>query len=337
MPLTLKDIAKMVGVAESTVSRAINNKPGVGQETREKIMELVRKYDYEPNKLAQGLAKKETHLLALLLSDLNKPGYIQVIESIESVANKAGYQVIICNYSNDLDKKRAYLNLVKRRQVDGAIIVGGELADENILNLALNEKDSIVLVNSLIEELVIPSVLIDNAEGAYLATKHLLDQELNKIAIIMGPSQNYLESEKLAGYKRALRERGIPFKSDYVFQTDGSREDGFNTFLSAINLEVAPRAFFVTSDILAAGLIESIKMGGYIIPDDFAVVAYGKSILTSVITPKLTLVAEPLSQLGKLAAQNLIKLISGEFSFEVIKVLKPVLEIGDSSIPRFNR
>ena len=105
MPLTLKDIAKKAGVAESTVSRAINNKPGVSKEKKQEIMKIVEKYDYQPNQLAQGLAKQETHILALLLSDLENPSYTEIIKSIENVANNNGYQIILCNTENKKKKE----------------------------------------------------------------------------------------------------------------------------------------------------------------------------------------------------------------------------------------
>lgn len=334
MPLTLKDIARMVGVAESTVSRAINNKPGVGEETRRKIMKIVKEYNFKPNQLARGLAKKETRIIALLLSDLATPGYTEIIKSIEEIANQAGYQVILCNTANDIDKEKAYLELVARNRVDGAIIVGGELADKNILNLALNKEGRLVLVNRLAEEVLIPTILVDNAKGGYLATAHLIDQGLSRIAIIMGSIQDFLESEKLNGYKQALKDHNLPLREELIFETDGSRESGYNIFLNLMELDEPPGGFFVTSDLLAVGLIEAIKMGGYFIPDDFAIVSYGESLITSIINPHLTVVAEPLNKLGRLAAEYLLKLINNQSPDRVIRVLEPVLKMRASSNPQ---
>lgn len=334
MPLTLKDIARMVGVAESTVSRAINNKPGVGEETRRKIMKIVKEYNFKPNQLARGLAKKETRIIALLLSDLATPGHTEIIKSIEEVANRAGYQVILCNTANDIDKEKAYLELVARNRVDGVIIVGGELADKNILNLALNKESRLVLVNRLAEEVLIPTILVDNAKGGYLATAHLIDQGLSRIAIIMGSIQDFLESEKLNGYKQALKDHNLPLREELIFETDGSRESGYNTFLNLMKLDEPPDGFFVTSDLLAVGLTEAIKMGGYFIPDDFAIVSYGESLITSIINPHLTVVAEPLNKLGRLAAEYLLKLINNQSPDRVIRVLEPVLKMRASSNPQ---
>lgn len=333
MSLTLKDIARMAGVAESTVSRAINNKPGVSEKTKEKILNIVKEYNFKPNQLAQGLAKKETHILALILSDLTTPGYTKIIKKVEDIANENNYQVILCNTNNDLEREKAYLDLVSKHRVDGAIILGGELADKNILRTALNKEDAIVLVNCLAEEFLIPTVLVDNAMGGYLATKHLLDQGLKRVAIIMGSSDEYLESEKLNGYFQVHQEKGIKVEEEYIIETRGKRKDGYNSFFDITKLSELPQGFFVTNDLLAVGLIEAVKMGGYFIPDDFAVVGYGESIINSVINPPLTVVAEPLGELGRLSAQYLIDLVENNDLEESIRVLEPVLKVRKSSIP----
>ncbi|MFW6237716.1 MAG: LacI family DNA-binding transcriptional regulator [Halanaerobiales bacterium] len=331
MPLTLKDIAEMVGVAESTVSRALNDKPGVGEDTREKILEIAEKYNYTPNKMARGLARQETKMLALFLSDLSTPSYVSIIESIESVANDRDYQIILCNTDNSLEKEKTYLELLERNQVDGAILIGGKLADEHIVKAALNERNHLVLVNRLVEEVFIPTVLIDKAHGAFLATEYLLKQGDDRPAIIMGEEGEYIESQKLAGYRRALEEFDISFSEDYVFRTDGSRKQGYEAFFQLVERGDVPRGFFVTRDILAAGLVEAVKMGGYFIPGDFRIVGYGKNILTSIIDPPLTAVAEPLKEAGEIAAKYLIDLIGGKSPGQGIRVLHPVLEKGDSA------
>ncbi len=330
MPLTLKDIARMAGVAESTVSRAINNKPGVGKETREKIMDLVRKYNYRPNQLARGLAKKETQMLDIIVADLSGADY-KIIKSIEAYANEQGYNCIICNTDNNQQKEEAYLALLSNQQVDGAIIIGGELANKNIINTALNKNGLLVLVNCLSEELLIPTILVDSGRGGYLATSHLLEQGSRKVAIVMGSRKDYLESEKLAGYLQALKDYHLEVEEKHIIETDGSREGGYQAFFQALEERDLPEAFFVTKDILAVGLFDAIKMGGYLIPEDFSIVGYGESIISSIIDPGLTVVAEPLEELGRYAAEYIINLIQGKNPEEIIKVLEPDLKIGESS------
>ncbi len=327
MTLTLKDIAEMVGVAESTVSRAVNNKPGVGDETRQKIMEIVKKYNFRPNQMARGLAKKETGILALLIPDLTEPAYPEIIKGIEKVANDEGYQVILCHTENDLEKEKSYLQLLQENRVDGAIIAGGGLADQHILNTSLRGNNLIVLINSLAEELLLPSVLINYSRGVYLAAEHLLQQNVDKIGLIMGDFRDYVESEKLSGYQQALKKYEVEYDNDYVVETDGKYEDGYKAFLQFMNMDDPPRGFLATNEYLTTGLVEAIKGGGYFIPGDFKVATYGESRLISLIAPGLTVVSEPRQQLGETAAEIMIDLIRGESPSELIKVLEPFLKV----------
>lgn len=331
LPLTLKDIAEMVGVAESTVSRAINGKPGVGEKTRQKILKIAREYNFKPNKLAQGLAKQETHILALLLPGLSTGNYSKIIENIETHAEKAGYQVILCNTHNDLEKEKKYLDLLEEKRVDGAIILGGELADQHIVNTKLRGNDNIVLINRLCEEILISTILIDSRHGAYLATRHLLDLGYRKIALITGNNIDYIESEKIKGYQDALKDKKIDFNNELVIETDGSREGGYQAYLSLKDIAIKPDSFFVTGDLLTVGLVEAIKMGGYYIPQDYPVVSYGDTIINSIVEPELTRVVEPRGQAGKMAAEDLINLINSREAKEEIKVLKPELKKSEST------
>ena len=331
MPLTLKDIAEMVGVAESTVSRAINGKPGVGEETRKEILKIAREYNFKPNKLAQGLAKQETHIMALLLPGISQGNYSAIIENIETVAEKAGYQIILCNTHSDLEQEKNYLDLLEEKRVDGAIILGGELADQHIVNTKLRGNDNIVLINRLCEEILIPTILIDSSHGAYLATNHLIELGYENIALITGSRDDYIESEKIKGYMNALKENEIEINQNLIIETDGSREAGFNTFINLVNIDTPPDSFFVTGDLLSVGLVESIKMGGYFIPQDFPVVSYGDTIINSIVDPELTRVVEPLGKAGQMAAEVLINLINDDEAEEEIKVLKPKLKKCEST------
>ena len=335
MAFTLKDIARKANVAESTVSRALNNKPGVSEEKRREILEIAQKHNYRPNQLAQGLAKQRTHIIALLLSNLDNPAHTKIIKNVEQTANDRGYQVILCNTDNSLQKEEKYFELLNRNLVDGAIIVGGQLTDKNILKTVLDEKAPLVLVNRLSEELLIPTILIDSRRGAFLAAEHLIEQKLQKIALVMGPEENYQESEKNEGYQQALQKHRLTIDNDLVVAGPLNREQGYNAFLKLMELPEPPDGFFVTSSLLAAGLLEAIKMGGYHIPGDFPVVCYGDNLISSIISPPLTVVSEPLAALGQNAASYLINLIEDKPLSERIKVLKPEIKIRDSSIPQF--
>ncbi|MGM0603456.1 MAG: LacI family DNA-binding transcriptional regulator [Bacillota bacterium] len=331
MQITIKDIARMADVAESTVSRALNNKKGVGEKTRKKIMKIAEKYNYRPNRLARGLVSNRTNMIALILSDMDNQSYIDIVKNIEIEAERNNYQVILCNTNGDLEKEKSYLNLLESNQVDGAIFIGGGLVGQYLLNASFEKSNKIVLINRLSEEGFFPTVLTDNGEGTYRAVKHLLDGGYKKIALVTGDLSILTEEEKFNGYKNALKESDINFDKRLVVETSGKRREGYNAFTNLINKEVIPDAFIITLELLTIGLVEAVKTGGYMIPDDFAVIGSGDNILTSAVDPPLTVIAEPVEEIARLAFENLMNILNDNIQKSSIKVLTPHLIIRKSS------
>jgi LacI family transcriptional regulator len=336
MQITLKDIARMADVAESTVSRALNDKPGVGRETKLKILKIAKENNYRPNQLARGLAAKKTNMLAVILAEMDSPGNIEIVKSIEKAAEKRGYQIILCNTNNQEEKEKSYLSLLESNQVDGAIFIGGKLVGSHLLRASFSQDNTIVLVNRLAEENFFTSVLTDYSQGIYKAVEHLLDEGFEKIALICGDNDDLIEEEKINGYQEALENAGLEINDNLIFSTAADREAGYNVFLEIISGDVIPDAFISTRELTTIGLVEAIKMGGYFIPDDFAVIGYGDNILTSVIDPPLTVLSEPVEKLGQYSLDFLLKLINDELEVQQIKVLTPELIIRESSISKYN-
>lgn len=336
MQITLKDIARMADVAESTVSRALNDKPGVGKETKLKILKIAKENNYRPNQLARGLAVKKTNMIAVILADMDSPGNIEIVKNIEKAAEKQNYQIILCNTNNQEKKEESYLSLLESNQVDGAIFIGGKLVGSHLLRASFSPDNTIVLVNRLAEENFFTSVLTDYSQGVYKAVNHLIDQGYKKVALVCGDRDDLIEEEKISGYKQALTEANFEINPELIFSAEPDREAGYNAFLDIIEGEVIPDAFVSTRELTTIGLVEAIKMGGYFIPDDFAVVGYGDNILTSVIDPPLTVLSEPVEKLGEFSLEFLLKLIRGDLDGQQIKVLTPELIIRESSVSKYN-
>ena len=336
MQITIKDIARMADVAESTVSRALNDKAGVGRETKLKILKIAKENNYRPNQLARGLAAKKTNMIAVILAEMDSLSNIETVKSIEKAAEKKGYQIILCNTNNQEEKEKSYLSLLESNQVDGAIFIGGKLVGSHLLRASFSQENSIVLVNRLAEENFFTSVLTDYKKGIYKAVGHLIEENFTKIALICGDSNDLIEAEKISGYKNALNDAGLEVNNDLIFSTAADRQAGYNVFLEIIEGDVIPDAFISTRELTTIGLVEAVKMGGYFIPEDFAVVGYGDNILSSVIDPPLTVLSEPVEKLGRYSFEFLLKLINQEIDSQQIKVLTPELIIRESSISKYN-
>lgn len=330
MTITMKDIAEIVGVTESTVSRAINNKAGVGQETREKILKVAKKHNFQPNRLAQNLAKQETNVIGLLLPDISSLFYSDVARGVQDYATKRGYQVIVCNTDADAEQEINYMNWLQSNKVAGMIFLGGGLVNNQIIKLGLTDYP-IVLANRLVEEVPLPSVIVDDTSGAFKATEHLLDKGHRRIALLLGPDNSWQAQNRLQGYKRALKDSGIDYDQDLVIHKSWSREGGYQGFLELMQLEEPPRAIFAADELMAAGVVEAIKMGGYFIPQDIAVVGFDDTVVTSVIDPPLTTVTRPMHELGERSAKKLLSLINEEGFEEEIEILESELIIREST------
>lgn len=347
MTITQKDLAKMAGVAESTVSRALNDKPGVSRETREEILKLAEEHDYRPNLMARGLAREKTHMLALLLPDLKKPRHLQIVEAVERTFESTSHQVVVCNTRRSREKAADYLDLLKYNQFAGALIVGDIPAENKLLQLGWNEKNNLVLLNILLEEMALPCHLVNYRLEGWLAAEELTlsdsitsnspekDAERGPVIMLMGSEMNYIEDERREGFVSYCRENGITTFS--VCSDISSREDGYEAFLEAADEHYPlPKGFYLTSNLPAAGLMEAIKRGGYMIPEDFQVVGTGRDYIADLVSPELTVVDENIQEIAGDAAQTLLKIVreeEGKDALEkLIKVYDPELRPGETTL-----
>ncbi|MGM0501316.1 MAG: LacI family DNA-binding transcriptional regulator [Bacillota bacterium] len=330
MSITMKDIAEIVGVSESTVSRAINNKPGVGEETRTEILKVAQERNFQLNRLAQNLAKQETNVIGLLLPDISSLFYSDVARGVQDYATKHGYQVIVCNTDEDREQEENYIKWLKSNKVAGMIFLGGGLANNEIVKLGLSDYP-IVLANRLVEEVSLPSVIIDDTSGSFKITKHLLEKGYSEIALLLGPDNSWQSQNRLQGYKRALKKAGVEYNSDLVLNMSWSREGGYQGFLELMDLENPPQAIFAANDLIAVGVVEAVKMGGCFIPQDIAVAGYDDTIITSIIDPPLTTVSRPMQQLGRKSAKKLLAIINDEDFSPEIEILESKLIIREST------
>lgn len=336
MSITLKDIAKKANVAESTVSRALNDKAGVSQSTKIKILKIAKKNNYRPNQLARGLAIKKTNMIAVITDELDNQGQIKIVKEIEKEAEKAGYQIILCNTKQNPKKEKSYLSLLESNQVEGAIFIGDQLVGSALLKASLSYENNIVLVNRLAEENFFTSVLTDYSHGIFKATKHLIEQGFKNIAILAGSENSLIEAEKLKGYKKALKNSDLKLNHDLIFKNTAGRKAGYNSFLKLCKMNLIPDAFISTQELTTIGLVEAIKTGGYFIPDDFALIGYGDTILSSIIEPPLSVLSEPIAKLGSFSFAFLLNLINNNLAEPQIKVLSPKLIVRESSIAKYN-
>ncbi len=329
MALTLKDLARLANVAESTVSRAINNKPGVSEEKRKEILNLADKYNYKPNRLAKGLAEKRTKIIALLLPDLENTLSLKVISAVEEELEEQGYQMLICNTKKDISKTENYLKMLLEDQIDGVIILGGTPTTGKMIQIGLDKGERIVLVDKLLEEVVLTSHLIDHNKSGTIAAERLFKNS-NKIkpVILIGEENDYIEQERLRGFVDVCKKHG---HKPEILTGINTRQDGYESFFQLVNNIDIPTGIFVTSNIAGIGLIESVKTGGWLIPDDFEVIGCEDDIISRISNPKLTVIKNPLIKMAQNAAKSLIDSIRSKTVTGEVRIYEPELVENDST------
>lgn len=323
MRTTIKDVAKAAGVHSSTVSRVINGKTCISEETAKRVNSAIEKLDYTPNGLARSLKTKKVQTLAMLIPDIANPFFAGLARGAEETANKHGYSVILCNTDDCREKESNYLRLLAEKCVEGVILATAKIRDKSIVELGRIDCPYILLSRN-IKGVRENSISIDDIAGSYLATEYLIGLGHQKIAHIAGPYNTTAALDRIKGYKKALQHYGIPFQKDYIGEGDFRNKGGYRVMRSLLELDNLPTAIVTANDLLAVGAIEAIREKGYDVPLDFSIVGFDDIELASYLTPPLTTIRQPMAEMGHLAVVKLLERIEKHIS-PVNILIKPEL------------
>ncbi|PXV60009.1 LacI family transcriptional regulator [Halanaerobium congolense] len=308
MKITIKDIAEKANVSISTVSRVLNNKDDVNDNTRKQIKKIIDELGYNPSGIARGLALKKTNTIGLIIPNITNPFFPEVAKGVERRAEEMGYSVILYDTENDENKEKKALELMRKKQVDG-IVLSFNSNTRNLINQAFDDKIPIVQIDRKINGLKCPSVLIDNFYSGYSAAKHLIDRGHRKIAHITGRKDILNSIERLSGYKKAFQEGGLKVYEKYIINGQQTIESGYKKMNLLLKMDQIPTAVFVANDLMAIGAYEAIFDKKMDIPKDISIIGHDDINMASIIRPKLTTVVQPKYDMGVNAVDLLVKLI----------------------------
>lgn len=307
--ININDIARIAGVSVSTVSLVLNNKPGVSQETKIRVLGVVEKLNYVPSSIARSLVTKRTTSIGLIVPDISDIFYAQLGKIVQNAVSKKGYSMILCNSENNPEKETTYLNFLKDKRVDGIIIVPGL----SINSTKVEQIDvPVVFVDRYIKGVDINYVGVDNEKGGYEATKHLIKLGHERIGCICGPNGASSSTERIAGYKKALVEFGMKFDEILLRESDWTVEGGFYATKELLSLRASPTAIFAMSDTCAIGVFDALTRERLKIPEDIAVVGFDDIRFAPYLKVPLTTVRQPIEDLGKISAKLLLEKLSSK-------------------------
>lgn len=301
--LTMKEIAKKSGVSIATVSRYINSNGYVGDDTKVRIQRIIDKYEYSPNQVAQSLSNRSSKSIAVISPDMTNPFFPELVGTIERNARKRGYHLSFFQQENLNDN--IFWNEFRNNYIDGFILISSDMSMNNLkyletLNIPFIKIDRAVHADEGM------SVSIDNFGGAKLALNHLVEIGCKNIAHISGPKSIYTATERLMGYYEAIIENQL---EPIVFEGDFSYESGREQTLKLLESSLDVDGVFFGNDLMAIGSIRAFQDGGYRLPEDIAIIGFDDIYINEMMTPTLSSIKQPVTEMATVATDKLINLI----------------------------
>jgi DNA-binding LacI/PurR family transcriptional regulator len=333
---TLKDIARELDISVSTVSRVVNNKSVVNDKTREKVMAALAKTNYVPNQVARSLKKSATKTIGIIVPDMCEVFFGQIIHGIDSVVSKKGYSILLADSNESKQKEERYLDILFQQRVDALVLATVDMSGTKVMHYIDNGVPVVFIDNLPAINVAYDAVLIDNVMAGKMAVNHLLSLGHRRIAAIVGIVAETTGSGRLEGYRTALREAGVPVDENLIAYGNYKEDAGIACMEALLNhFDEHPfSAVCVMSEKMTIGAIKTIRVAGYRIPEDIAVVGFDMHDDTGLIVPSITTLRQPEKQIGELTGEMLIKRLeerkNGVSSANQKMFLMPYLEVHQS-------
>lgn len=330
----MKQIARMAGVSLGTVSHVLNGSARVREPLRQRVEEAVQSLGYQPSALARGLRRDRTTMIGMVIPDVTNPFFPAVVRGAEDTAFANGYRLVLCNTDNDHSKELAHLNELRTYLPSGLIVIPSDFSDLTRLAESYQRSGAaVVCVDRLPRRWQGDSVTAANEQGAHAATRHLIDLGHRRISVIAGPLHLTNAEQRLRGFRRAMTEAGLPVAPEYLQETTFDIRGGRSSALLLLRMLPRPTAIFAGNDMIAMGVIQTIRDLGLRCPEDVSVIGFDDLDFAALINPSLASVFQPGYQLGATAARILLDRVQGDAGPARHVVLQTELRIRESVAP----
>lgn len=332
--VTIHDIAKELNIDSSTVSRALSNSDRVTQKTKDKVNAKAFELGYQRNLLASNLRNNKSNTIGVIVPRISRHFFSSAIAGIEETAYDAGYNVTICQSLEQFDREQKIIQSLSANRVDGILIsISMETKDNAILQTFKNSGRPIIFFDRHIDIPKISTILIDDFQGGFDATEHLILQGCKNIAHFSGPQNLEIYKNRFKGYIAALEKHKIPLNEDLIISSKLMEADGIENVKKLLSLNIPIDGIFSSNDTAAISALQYLKQQGFKIPEDIAIVGFSNEPISSVIEPSLTTIDQPGFEMGKIATNLLLTQIKDKQKLNQTEniVLKPVLIQRNSS------
>ena len=305
MKNNIDDVAKKAGVSTATVSRIVNNKTGYSESTKRKVLQVIDELGYKPNAMARGLVRQKTNTIGILMPCLSSRFSFELLKGIEKVAHSKNYSVIICNTDRNGEQTLTYLQTLSEKRVDGIIFISEWLKDEygeflEKLNIP------VALVATYTDKFPFPYVRVDDRRAAYSAVSYLIRRGHKKIGMISGNPDDRIAGEpRIAGYRQALVDHGLPVQEEYISYGDFHFQSGISAMQDLYEKNLGITAVFAASDEMAAGAVAYLHSKKIPLPEGMSIMGYDDTLDAEMTFPALTTVRQPIEKMGEWAMELL--------------------------------
>jgi LacI family transcriptional regulator len=337
---TVAEVAAEAGVGKATAARTLGNYGSVSPGARARVLAAAEKLRYRPNNLARSMTTGITHTLGVIVADISNPFFAGVIRGIEYACADAGYTAIVLSTDENLPSERLALGVLMDKKVDGMIVASAAVDPDQIDHLteATERAIPMVLLDRTVKGLELDAVIIDNRESARNAVRDFIEHGHRRIAFVWGPTTNggwdtrkqleavmgstlWSDSERLRGYLEALDEAGIPFDAHLISDCIRTEEETVEAVSRMLGMDDAPTALLATETDALVGSLRAIRQRGLRYPEDISLIGFDDSSWAGVMDPPLTMIAQPMLELGREAAQRVFALIDGDEGVPVVNTL----------------
>ena len=306
--VTIKDIAKSVGVSTATVSHVINETRFVSEPIKKKVHAVIEELGYQPNRVARSLVMQKTHTIGVIISDILNPFYTALVRGLEDATSPLGYNVVLCNTDEDTNKEIDYLKVLLEKRIDGIALATCFQDEKHPLLNKLNQVPVVTIVRKM-NCLKSDAVFADNIGGAYEAIEHLVSLGHKHISVISGPSGISSGRERLEGVFKAFTKHGITPNEAWMRTGDFKRESGYVLAKSILNLKDRPTALFVSNNQMTLGALQAFREQSVKIPKDVSIVGLDDTDWSILLEPPLTVIYQSPYDMGNNAGKMLLQRI----------------------------
>jgi DNA-binding LacI/PurR family transcriptional regulator len=312
MPSIVKRIAEELNVSTASISRALNDQPGVSEDLRKRILNKARELNWASNTTARGLATSQTFGIGFFVAD--KPGlsattdpfYGEIMMGVEQALARTDYHLTVASLTEDIVTNPTRFRFARERRIDAMLLAGPDIPSDFIIAM-IQTHLPVVLVDNRLEHFPIHSIDSDDEGGAYLAARYLLDHSHRQIGVLSGPTEWSSNRLRVAGYRRALQEVGLPMAVVHVERT--TIDSGRAAFRQIIAMNPDITAICAVNDSMALGAIHEARSAGMSVPGDVSVIGFDNIQWSEMSDPPLTTLDVPKRQLGMEAARRVVDLV----------------------------